>query len=284
MKKRKILTTLLLSTFLLSACSFTETKPKTTNTSTNTSISEKVEVTQPSTAPNSAPKTVPIVAEDNISIMTTLINLTDQVNAGDNRNYYFEAGKARIQDDSDLKNGQLDFKLDSYGRSSTARGKLTYHMFEQSKGKRQGVPLNPPYWPKNVKTEIHYSLTGRTYHGYLYNRSHSIADSLGGEATYTSKANFTTGTRPQNIGANQKGGMRYAEEMVENYWKEHVNTNEIVHYQVEPMYKNNEVIPRGSIIDIKSSDNILNKRIVVINDVEGMKINYETGTAEKLAK
>lgn len=72
--------------------------------------------------------------------------------------------------------------------------------------------------------------------------------------------------------------------MVENYWKEHVNTNEIVHYQVEPMYKNNEVIPRGSIIDIKSSDNVLNKRIVVINDVEGMKINYETGTAEKLAK
>lgn len=282
MKQRKILTTLLLSTFLLSACSLTETKHTATNTST--SISEKIEVTQPSTAPNSAPKTVPIDTEDNISIMATLINLTDQANAGDNRNYYFEVGKARLQDDSDLKNGQLDFKLDEKGRSSTARGKLTYQMFEQSKGKRQGQPLDPPYWPKNVKTEIHYSLTNRTYHGYLYNRSHSIADSLGGEKTYTSKANFTTGTRPQNVGANQKGGMRYAEEMVENYWKEHANTTEIVHYQVEPMYKNNEVIPRGSIIDIKSSDNILNKRIVVINDVEGMKINYETGVAEKLAK
>lgn len=282
MKQRKILTTLLLSTFLLSACSLTETKHTATNTST--SISEKIEVTQPSTAPNSAPKTVPIDTEDNISIMATLINLTDQANAGDNRNYYFEVGKARLQDDSDLKNGQLDFKLDEKGRSSTARGKLTYQMFEQSKGKRQGQPLDPPYWPKNFKTEIHYSLTGRTYHGYLYNRSHSIADSLGGEATYTSKANFTTGTRPQNVGANQKGGMRYAEEMVENYWKEHANTTKIVHYQVEPMYKNNEVIPRGSIIDIKSSDNVLNKRIVVINDVEGMKINYETGIAEKLAK
>lgn len=284
MKQRKILTTLLLSTFLLSACSLTETKQHTTNTSTNTSISEKVEVTQPSTAPNSAPKTVPIDAEDNASIMTTLINLTDQANAGDNRNYYFEAGKARLQDNNDLQNGQLDFKLDSYGRSSTARGKLTYQMFEKSKGKRQGQPLDPPYWPKNVKTEIHYSLTNRTYHGYLYNRSHSIADSLGGEATYTSKANFTTGTRPQNVGANQKGGMRYAEEMVENYWKEHAGTTEIVHYQVEPMYKNNEIIPRGSIIDIKSSDNVLNKRIVVINDVEGMEINYETGAAKKLAK
>lgn len=283
MKKRKILTTLLLSTFLLSACSLTETKPTTTSTNAS-SISEKVEVTQSSTAPSSAPNNVPIDAEDNISIMATLINLTDQANAGDNRNYYFEAGKARLQDDSDLKNGQLDFKLDEKGRSSTARGKLTYQMFEQSKGKRQGQPLDPPYWPKNFKTEIHYSLTGRTYHGYLYNRSHSIADSLGGEATYTSKANFTTGTRPQNVGANQKGGMRYAEEMVENYWKEHTGTSEIVHYQVEPMYKNNEVIPRGSIIDIKSSDNILNKRIVVINDVEGMKINYETGVAKKLAK
>lgn len=283
MKKRKILTTLLLSTFLLSACSLTETKQPATSTNAS-SVSEKVEVTQPSTTPSSAPKNVPIDAEDNISVMATLINLTNQANAGENRNYYFEAGKARLQDDNDLKNGQLDFKLDSYGRSSTARGKLTYQMFEKSKGKRQGQPLDPPYWPKNFKTEIHYSLTGRTYHGYIYNRSHSIADSLGGEATYTSKANFTTGTRPQNVGANQKGGMRYAEEMVENYWKEHVNTTEIVHYQVEPMYKNNEGIPRGSIIDIKSSDNVLNKRIVVINDVEGMKINYETGATKKLAK
>lgn len=283
MEKRKILTTLFLSTFLLSACSLTETKQPATSTNAS-SVSEKVEVTQSSTAPSSASKTVPIDAEDNISIMATLINLTDQANAGNNRNYYFEAGKARLQDDSDLQNGQMDFKLDSYGRSSTARGKLTYQMFEQSKGKRQGQPLDPPYWPKNFKTEIHYGLTNRTYHGYMYNRSHSIADSLGGEATYTSKANFTTGTRPQNVGANQKGGMRYAEEMVENYWKEHVNTNEIVHYQVEPMYKNNEGIPRGSIIDIKSSDNVLNKRIVVINDVEGMKINYETGAAKKLAK
>lgn len=283
MKKRKILTTLLLSTFLLSACSLTETKPTTTSTNAS-SISEKVEVTQSSTAPSSAPNNVPIDAENNISIIAILINLTDNANAGNNRNYYFEAGKARLQDDNDLQNGQLDFKLDSYGRSSTARGKLTYQMFEQSKGKRQGEPLDPPYWPKNIKTEIHYSLTNRTYHGYLYNRSHSIADSLGGKATYTSKANFTTGTRPQNVGANQKGGMRYAEEMVENYWKEHAGTTEIVHYQVEPMYKNNEIIPRGSIIDIKSSDNVLNKRIVVINDVEGMKINYETGAAKKLAK
>ena len=160
-EKRKILTTLLLSTFLLSACSLTETKPKTTSTGTS-SVSEKVEVAQSSTTPNSAPNNVPIDAEDNVSVMAILINLTDNANAGNNRNYYFEAGEARLQDDNDLQNGQLDFKLDSYGRSSTARGKLTYQMFEQSKGKRQGEPLDPPYWPKNFKTEIHYSLTNGT--------------------------------------------------------------------------------------------------------------------------
>lgn len=209
--------------------------------------------------------------------METLINLTDQANPGANKNYYFEEGIAQIQNDDDLAVGQLDFKLDEKGRSSTARGKLTYQMFEKSKGKRQGEPLDPPYWPKNFKTEIHYNLTGRTYHGFLYNRSHSIADSLGGEATYTSKANFTTGTRPQNVGANQKGGMRYAEEMVENYWKEHANTNEIVHYQVTPVYKANETIPRGSIVDIKSNDGTINKRIVVINDAEGYHIDYQNG-------
>ncbi len=103
------------------------------------------------------------------------------------------------------REGDYKFEADDKGRSSTARAILTYSQYESSKGSRQGQPLEPPFWPKNnPKTAITFSLTGKTYHGYQFNRSHSIADSLLGKDSYTSNFNFTTGTRSQNVGANKK--------------------------------------------------------------------------------
>ena len=207
-----------------------------------------------------------------------LVELTDQQSSGDNKNYFWDNGEAQLVNDDDVANGNLKFSQDEKGRSSLAKGKLTYQMFMDSKGSRQGTPLNPPNWPqKNPKASIYSSLTGRTYHGFFYNRSHSIADSLGGKASYDSVDNFTTGTRTQNVGANQNGGMRAAEELAETYWKNHPNSQAIIHYQVQPIYNGNETIPRGSIVNEKSSDGVLNKQIVVINDAEGYTINYFNG-------
>lgn len=207
-----------------------------------------------------------------------LLALTDQQSPGENQNYFWDNGEAKLENDDDVNNGSLKFSHDEKGRTSLAKGKLTYQMFENSKGSRQGTPLNPPNWPnKNPKAGIYSSLTGRTYHGFFYNRSHSISDSLGGKESYTSVDNFTTGTRTQNIGADQNGGMRAAEELAENYWKSNPNTQAIIHYQVLPIYNGNETIPRGSIVNEKSSDGRLNKQIIVINDAEGYKINYFNG-------
>ncbi len=72
--------------------------------------------------------------------------------------------------------------------------------------------------------------------------------------------------------------MRHAEETVEKYWESHSNTKNTISYETTPLYKSNEKIPRGSIVDIKSSDGSLNKEIVVINSIEGTKIKYLTGT------
>lgn len=74
--------------------------------------------------------------------------------------------------------------------------------------------------------------------------------------------------------------MRYAEETVEGYWNSHSGTRNTVSYQTTPLYKGSENIPRGSVIDIKSSDNILNDEVIVVNSVEGIKINYNTGTSD----
>lgn len=212
------------------------------------------------------------------AILTKLVGYTNKESAGPTGDYYWVTGKAHFNHFSGLKSGDYRFTSDSQGRSATARAVLTYSEYQASQGSRQGEPLAPPAWPENKIVAITYGLTGRTYHGYLYNRSHSIGDSLLGAKSYTSEYNFTTGTRPQNVGADQNGGMRYAEENAENYWESHIYTHHVIYYQTTPLYKANETMPRGSIVDVRSSDKTLNKQIVVINSAEGIRLNYSDGS------
>ncbi|PWF99498.1 DNA/RNA non-specific endonuclease [Levilactobacillus bambusae] len=213
------------------------------------------------------------------AILSKLITYTNQQSAGPTKNYYWENGRAKLSGFQNMKAGDTHFSADSQGRSTTAKAILTYSEYRASQGSRQGTPLAPPAWPsQNPKVAITYGLTGRTYHGYLYNRSHSIADSLLGAKSYTSEYNFTTGTRPQNVGANQDGGMRHAEELAENYWQNHANTKNTISYETTPLYQADETIPRGSVVDIKSSDGRLDQEIVVLNSVEGYQINYTNGS------
>ncbi|KZK44788.1 DNA/RNA non-specific endonuclease [Lactococcus cremoris] len=240
-----------------------------------------------STSPSNSKVAKKVVASSSSSssvasttdILNKLNEYTNAKSAGPTGNYYWENGSARLSGFDAIKAGEYNFNADDKGRSGVARAVLTYSQYEDSKGSRQGQPLDPPAWPSsNPKIAITFSLTERTYHGYLYNRSHSIADSLLGEDSYTSKYNFTTGTRSQNVGANQNGGMRYAEELAENFWKANPNTSSTIDYQTTPVYNANETIPRGSIVDIKSSDNTLNIEVIVINSAEGLEIDYASGT------
>ncbi|MCT1174361.1 DNA/RNA non-specific endonuclease [Lactococcus lactis] len=240
-----------------------------------------------STSPSNSKVAKKVVASSSSSssvasttdILNKLNEYTNAKSAGPTGNYYWENGSARLSGFDAIKAGKYNFNADDKGRSGVARAVLTYSQYEDSKGSRQGQPLDPPAWPSsNPKIAITFSLTERTYHGYLYNRSHSIADSLLGEGSYTSKYNFTTGTRSQNVGANQNGGMRYAEELAEDFWKANPNTSATINYQTTPVYNANETIPRGSIVDIKSSDNTLNTEVVVINSAEGLEIDYASGT------
>jgi DNA-entry nuclease len=240
-----------------------------------------------STSPSNSKVAKKVVASSSSSssvasttdILNKLNEYTNAKSAGPTGNYYWENGSARLSGFDAIKAGEYNFNADDKGRSGVARAVLTYSQYEDSKGSRQGQPLDPPAWPSsNPKIAITFSLTERTYHGYLYNRSHSIADSLLGEGSYTSKYNFTTGTRSQNVGANQNGGMRYAEELAEDFWKANPNTSATISYQTTPVYNANETIPRGSIVDIKSSDNTLNTEVVIINSAEGLEIDYASGT------
>lgn len=208
-------------------------------------------------------------------LLGKLIEYTNAKSPGPTKNYYWQNGTANLSGFEQLKPGEFKFESDTQDRSATARAILTYQQYKKSKGKRQGEPVDPPNWVKhNPKVAITYSLTGKTYHGYQYNRSHSITDSLLGKDSYSSKYNFTTGTRSQNVGANQDGGMRFAEEAAEQYWEKHRNTHETISYQTTPIYNENETIPRGSKVDMKSSDDVLNLEVIVINSAEGLDVDY----------
>lgn len=255
MKKILGLFTLIFSVVILTSCSNTMTNTKSSNSNTDETTS---------------------------GILKKLVDYTNNSSAGPTKNYYWENGHAQLSGFDSLNPGETAFQADDHGRSGVARAVLTYKQYADSKGERQGDPLDPPGWPStNPKVSINFSLTGKTYNGYEYNRSHSIADSLLGKKSYSSTYNFTTGTRSQNVGADQNGGMRRAEELAENYWKSHANTSVTIQYQTTPLYNGDEKIPRGSIVDIKTSDGSLDTEIVVINSAEGIKVDYNLGTSIK---
>ena len=152
-------------------------------------------------------------------------------------------------------------------------------MVKESAGTREQFAegSDPSGWGNNKKVKIKL-YTGKYYNGYLYNRSHLIADSLGGKAI---RENLITGTRMQNVGANDGlGGMAYTERKVVNYLYKHHDVS--VYYSAKPIYKDKELIPRSVIVDIKSSDKELNERVIVYNAAKGFKINYKTGSAQKI--
>lgn len=195
-------------------------------------------------------------------------------------NYVVTIGKAKVS--KKPKKGTIKYsKLDKYGRTRRAVGNITYKMVKDSIGWREEFAPedDPAGWGYNKKVKIKLC-TGKYYKGYFYNRSHLIADSLGGRAV---RKNLITGTRMQNVGANDGlGGMAYTERKVIDYlYKHHKAT---VYYSANPIYKGSELLPRSVIVDIRSSDKKLNERVIVYNAAKGFKIDYKTGKVKKETK
>ena len=81
------------------------------------------------------------------------------------------------------------------------------------------------------------------YRGYVFNKSHLLAWSLGGSMNSN---NLIWGTRAQNVVTNKPnnpGGMAYPETQVRNFLR--TNPNEVVYYSASPLYVEQELVPRG---------------------------------------
>ena len=173
------------------------------------------------------------------------------------------------------------YSHDDLGRTTTAYGLVNDKAVMDSKGWRADFEPNsePSGWYKgkesnNKKVSVKLP-TGKIYNGYFYNRSHLIADSLGGRSY---KYNVVTGTRQQNVGNNGNGGMQYIEKKVVDYVEKTKNN---VYYSVEPYYEGNELVPRYVIVNAKSDDGVINEKVKVFNNASGYEINYSDGSFTK---
>ena len=208
--------------------------------------------------------------------------------------------------DYSIEAGNIHYTgFDKFGRTGRAVGNITYDMVKESSGWRakfaSDVDSKLSGWGKNKKITSNLP-GGITYSGYMYNRSHLIADSLGGykhvykndgsidtDKSVSEAQNLVTGTRFQNVGTNNSkgsgyGGMAYFEDMARKYLTEHENCS--IWYSVEPVYaSDDEIIPRACIVKMVSCDSDGNSGInlvgIVYNVQPGYTIDYTTGNFTK---
>ncbi|MGT2888076.1 DNA/RNA non-specific endonuclease [Streptococcus didelphis] len=199
-----------------------------------------------------------------------------------NPNYYKVLGESDINPADFPEVGKIVYSnLDELGRTQTAKGTLTYQNVAASYNIRQkfGPNENPSGWTGNAKNKKYRIdwLNGLSYQGDFWNRSHLIADSLGGDAL---RVNAITGTRTQNVGGrDQRGGMRYTEQKAQT-WLEN-NQDGQLYYEASPIYNGDELLPRAVLVSVLSSDNTINEKVLVYNTANGYTINYLNGTFTK---
>ena len=108
--------------------------------------------------------------------------------------------------------------------------------------------------------------------GYLYNRCHLIGYQLTGENA--NECNLITGTRYLNV-----EGMLPFENAVTEYVKE---TGNHVLYRVTPLYKGNEPLSRGVLMEgysIEDNGNGISFNVFCPNIQPGIEIDYRDGTS-----
>lgn len=193
--------------------------------------------------------------------------------------YYKVEGLANTADQTVFNVGEYKYAdLDQLGRSGVAEAIIGIDAINASAGTREEFEKgsNPSGWGHNAKVSVKMT-NGKTYNGYAFNRSHLIADSLGGRAY---RNNLITGSRMQNVGANDlKGGMQYIERKVLDHVKD--NPSVSVWYRVTPIYEANNLVPIAVIVDAVSNDGFINERVITYNVLPGYTINYQTGEFSK---
>lgn len=185
------------------------------------------------------------------------------------------AAQTAMSDPGLPKPGEVRYsRLDDLSRTQGVVAVVDHAMYEAARGHEAHFDKSddPSGWGHNAKATIK-APNGHSYHGYFWNRSHLLADSLGGAAA---RDNVITGTRMQNVGANDgSGGMAYEESRVRDWLDAHPDGT--VYYAATPAYVGDELVPRSVFVDVLTSDGQINDHVEVYNAAAGYDIDYATG-------
>lgn len=201
--------------------------------------------------------------------------------------YYTVVGKADFSGVDLPKAGEIRYaEPDALGRSGQAVGVIDKALRTEGSDRERDMPSTITGWPKR-NPEVDINLTADNtcslakdsrpkntcYHGYLFNKSHLIAKSLGGQDI---AKNMVTGTRTQNVGKNNPaGGMAYTESEARDWIDKHPDGT--ITYMATPNYTGDELLPRTVTVDIRTSDGSIDQRVVVWNTANGFTIDYAKG-------
>lgn len=173
---------------------------------------------------------------------------------------YFDASQVDISTDFELYS-----ELDELGRCGTAFTNLSKNLMPS--GKREQIDMvRPSGWHTVKYPDV---IEDR----YLYNRSHLIAYSLAGENA--NELNLITGTRYLN-----RDGMLPYEILISNYIR---RTGNHVLYRVTPVFKGNELVARGVLMEAWSVEDHgrgICFNVFAYNVQPGIFIDYSTGKSK----
>ncbi|MGC8257404.1 DNA/RNA non-specific endonuclease [Leuconostoc mesenteroides subsp. jonggajibkimchii] len=178
------------------------------------------------------------------------------------------------QDDLQIKEGgwQKLSSLDWLGRPQVANALLNQKLMPTSQKYKAREQLT-------IKTPGYHDIkTGTNTTDWLYNRSHLIGYQFTG--LNNEAKNLITGTRQLNADSRVNAkSMVTCETEIADYL--HQSKNNYVRYQVAPVYKNVELVPRGVHMMAQSNDKTLKFNVYVFNVQDGWTINYLNGNAER---
>ena len=202
-------------------------------------------------------------------VETSILN-----NSSTPENFYSVIGRANFQylNPNAINTIETYGDLDIFGRPTYAYTKITQENYKVEMGiPRKEIKVDPAGWVKpNPKVKLTFG--GNSYKGYLYNRSHLLADSLGGEPI---QENLITGTRLQNVGWNKaghEGGMGYGETISRDWLSKHPEGYLL--YEVWCHYNGNDLISDYQIVNILTSDGLIDQQIKVFNGTGSVSVEY----------
>lgn len=136
--------------------------------------------------------------------------------------------------------------------------------------------LNVSLMPSAKREPLHWNPTGwhnkRISGGWLYNRSHLIGYQLTGQNN--NPKNLMTGTRSLN------SPEMLAHEMDIAYYLKQ-SSSHYIRYRVTPIFRGNELLPRGVQMEAQSvGDNSVHFNVYIFNVQDGVTLNYNDGTSQ----